>query len=290
MFMSVRVKSYAKLNLTLEITGVSCGYHMLDSLVCSVDLCDLIKIKKRKDKSVSLITRGMGSESILTEENNAYKAAVAFIKEFGAGGADIEIYKNIPLGAGMGGSSADAAGVLKGMAQLYGVTRLDELKALADRLGSDTGYMLNGGFARITGRGEKVERLDIRQRLDFLVLLPPQGVSTAECYREYDNLPDYTSGCAIAKKALEEGDISEFARNINNSLFRAAAQLNGDIKTAYEELASFAPLGVSMTGSGSAVFAIFENAEFCAWAKSRYCGKFKAIQLKTILPKGVKNG
>lgn len=288
--MKVRVKSYAKLNLTLGITGSADGYHNLDSLVCSVDLYDLIALKKRKDKLVSVIMHGMGSESIEFDDNNAVKAAEKFVAAFGTGGADIEIFKNIPMGAGLGGSSADAAGVLRGMSRLYGAGTESELKALADTLGSDTGYMLEGGFARLTGRGEKVERPDLKTRLDFLMLLPPSGVSTAECYRLYDTAPVCGLNSDGALEALRAGDVTALAKNLNNALYPAACKLNGDIQTAYDELAAFAPLGVNMTGSGSGVYAIFPNAEFCAWAKSRYRGKFRAIQLKNYIPKGVKNG
>ena len=162
---TVKIKAYAKVNLTLELDGVENGYHLLDSLVASVDIFDLIVLKKRKGRLSAVTMHGMGSESIPPENNNALKAAEAFSEAFGTDGADVAIYKNIPIGAGMGGSSADAAGVLNGMAQLYGVTDREKLKSLADSLGSDTGYMLTGGFARMQGRGEKVTPLEIDQKL-----------------------------------------------------------------------------------------------------------------------------
>ena len=77
--MEVRVKAYAKLNLTLDITGVCGGWHMLDSLVCSVDVFDLIKLRKRKDKLVSVTMHGRGTELLPHENNNAAKAAEAFV-------------------------------------------------------------------------------------------------------------------------------------------------------------------------------------------------------------------
>lgn len=280
--MSVRVKAYAKLNLTLAITGVKDGYHTLDSLVCPVDMFDLIVLNKRKDGLVSIEMHGRGTESLPFEDNNAVKAAQAYIDEFKTGGADITIYKNIPLGAGLGGSSADISGVITGMSRLYGKGSEKELKALADSLGSDTGYMLTGGFARLTGRGEKVEKLDIKQRLHFLLLVPQSGVSTAECYRLYDEINAVTPSSESALNALYSGDITGLGVNLNNALYEPATRLNPDVIRAYEELESFSPLGVNMTGSGSGVFALFESAELCAWAKSRYRGKFECIQLKSI--------
>ncbi len=118
--MEIRVKAYAKLNLTLAVTGVRDGYHMLDSLVCTVDMFDLIKLKRRKDKLVSVEMHGRGTETLPYEKNNAVKAAEAFIKTFDTCGTDIKIFKNIPVGAGLGGSSADISGVINGMARLYG--------------------------------------------------------------------------------------------------------------------------------------------------------------------------
>lgn len=287
--MNARVKAYAKLNLTLSITGNSGGYHMLDSLVGSVDLFDLIVLKKRRDDKVSIQMHGQGTELLPYDQNNAAKAAESYINTFKTHGADITIYKNIPVGAGMGGSSADAAGVIRGMSKLYGAGSERELKELADCLGSDTGYMLSGGYARLTGRGEKVEHINSKLKLNFLILKPHGGVSTAECYKLYDNMPQAmvdtshpTQTSQNAIQALISGDSASLGACLSNALYPPAATLNPDVKTAYEELKSFSPLGVNMTGSGSAVYALFENAEFCRWAKSRYKGKFNCYITKTI--------
>lgn len=281
----VRVKPYAKLNLTLDIVGTAGGFHMLDSLVCSVDLYDLIKIKKRKDDKINLEMRGMNTELMPPESNNAYRAAESYIKSFETCGADIVIYKNIPLAAGLGGSSADAAGVLRGLAQLYGKGSERQLKELADSLGSDTGYMLTGGFARLKGRGDRVEFFDIRQELHLLALIPDSGVSTAQCYALYDREPTPTTATEEAVSALMAGNLPALGKCLNNALFKPATAMNDSVKRAYEELKEFDPLGVTMTGSGSAVVALFENAEFCAYAKSRYRGRFKTVYLKTVNPK-----
>lgn len=280
--MNARVKAYAKLNLTLSVTGSTGGYHMLDSLVCSVDLFDLIVLKKRRDDKVIIEMHGQGTELLPYEQNNAARAAESYINAFGTRGADITIYKNIPVGAGMGGSSADAAGVIRGMSKLYGAGSERELKELASSLGSDTGYMLSGGYARLTGRGEKVEQIDSKLRLNFLLLKPRGGVSTAECYKLYDTMPQPAQTSENAIHSLILGDKAALGAQLSNALYTPAKTLNPDVKTAYDELLSFSPLGVNMTGSGSAVYALFENAEFCSWAKSRYRGKYQSIVLKTV--------
>ncbi len=259
---------------------------MLDSLVANVDLFDLLVLKKRKDGHSAILMQGMGSEEIPPEKNNALKAAEAFSRTFQTGGADITVYKNIPIGAGLGGSSADIVGVLNGMARLYGVTDGRALKALADSLGSDTGYMLNGGFARLRGRGEQVERLPLQTKLHFLLICPQSSVSSGACYKAYDEQPKTLEyrGCPTEDliACLEQGREKEGGMYLMNDLFRASYSLNEEVGIAYNEAQSFSPLGVTMTGSGSGVLAMFESRELCEWAKSRYKGKFRAYVVQTV--------
>ena len=284
---TVKIKAYAKINLTLEIVGSEKGFHMLDSLVASVDLFDLIVLKKRKDKLSSITMRGLGSETIPPEKNNALKAAERFSERFGVNGADITVYKNIPMGAGLGGSSADASGVLNGMAKLYGIQDEDAIDKLGSELGSDTKYMRKGGFARMRGKGDLVAPLAITETLHMLALLPRTSVDTGACYREYDNVPIRAGEKNATEKAIEAlvlKKVEEAGRYLANDLFPPAARLNIDVKQAYDEALSFSPLGVVMTGSGSCVLALFETQELCEWAKSRYKGTSKAFVLKTVVP------
>ena len=130
---------------TLDVTGREKGYHNIDSLFLSVNVFDEIIVTERKDEAVRLSFCGVSAE-IAPENSNAYRAAEAFVKKFGTCGADISIKRNIPTGGGLGGSSADAAGVLAGLARLYNVN--GELDEIADDVGSDVSFMLRGGFAR----------------------------------------------------------------------------------------------------------------------------------------------
>lgn len=285
---SVKIKSYAKINLTLEIQGVEQGFHMLDSVVANIDVCDTVYLRKKTGKYSSVIMHGQGSEKIPPEKNNALKAAEAFSATFGTNGAEITLFKDIPIGAGLGGSSADICGVLNGMARLYGVEDREKLKALADTLGSDTGYMLNGGFARMQGRGERVTPLKMDTTLYLLLLCPKSPVSAGECYKKYDELPhtlawreSQTENCI---RALIEKDVQGVGTCLINDLYLPALHVNGDVLTAYEEACAFSPLGACMSGSGSAVYALFETKELCDWAKSRYKGKFRVFTAKTIVP------
>lgn len=285
---SVKIKSYAKINLTLEIQGVEQGFHMLDSVVANIDVCDTIYLKKKTGKYSNVVMHGQGSEKIPPEKNNVLKAADAFSEAFGTDGVEITIFKDIPIGGGLGGSSADICGVLNGMARLYGIEDRAKLKALADTLGSDTGYMLNGGFARMQGRGERVTPLKTDTTLYLLLLCPKSSVSAGECYKKYDELPhtlawreSQTENCI---RALVAKDIKGVGMSLTNDLYIPALHVNGDVLTAYEEACAFSPLGACMSGSGSAVYALFETKELCEWAKSRYKGKFRVFTAKTIVP------
>ncbi|MBQ3220639.1 MAG: 4-(cytidine 5'-diphospho)-2-C-methyl-D-erythritol kinase [Clostridia bacterium] len=289
---TVKIKAYAKVNLTLEIVGREGAYHLLDSLVASIDLFDLVVLKKRKDRLSSITMRGLGSEAIPPETNNALKAAEAFSEKFSCNGADITVFKNIPMGAGLGGSSADASGVLQGMAKLYGVTDEKGIKELADTLGSDTRYMLDGGFARMRGRGNDLEFLHIPARLHMLMICPPAGVSAGACYKKYDELPQTLEwrepATQNAIEYLKRNELEEVGRYLTNDLYKPAVHLSKEVETAMQEALSFSPIAACMTGSGSAVFALFETRELCDWAKSRYRGKFRAFVTRTVEPNGKK--
>ncbi len=290
---TVKLVKNAKINLTLEITGEKDGYHLLDSLVASVDLCDKLTLTKRKNPLSSVIMKGQGSENIPPEKNNALQIAERFSQKFGVNGVDVTVYKNIPIGAGLGGSSADSAGVIDGMAKLYQIEDKNALKELADESGSDTGYMLSGGFARMQGRGTDIESLPDFPTLYFLAIIPPTGVSAGACYKTYDEMPKpfrAQSKTGEAIKALQEKDIEKLGRYLTNDLFAPACALNADVYTAYQEMQAFSPLGVVMSGSGSAVLGLFETEELCRWAQSRYKGKFPTQIVKTVKKaKGLQN-
>ena len=283
----VTINAYAKVNLTLEIVGEDGGYHLLDSLVASVDLHDVVRLTARRDKLSSVIMKGLGSESIAPETNNALKGAEAFSQTFGVNGVDITVYKNIPMGAGLGGSSADVSAVLLGMAKLYGIQDQAKIETLAEKLGSDTKYMLKGGFARMQGRGTQLKYLDVNEKLYFLAICPFDSVSSGACYQKYDALPkperaeSYTENCI---RLLREKDVNGAGRYLVNDLYPPACALSESVRKAYEEALSFSPSGVVMTGSGSCVLALFETRELCEWAKSRYRGKYRTLVMQTVTP------
>ncbi len=279
-----RVKIPAKVNLTLNITGKSSGKHLIDSVVTTIDVFDVVNVKKRKDGLLNCIMHGMGSEYIPHEQNNAVRAAELFIKKYSVNGADITVWKNIPMGAGLGGSSADAAGVLKALQQIYGTD--DSIYEIAEEAGSDVKYMMQGGYARIGGFGERVTLSESKLKLYFLFIVPKSGVSTAECYSRYDLTPDgLRTNSDTAFRAVEEGDYTLLSKSLYNALYAPARLINPDVESALYQAYSFDPSGACMTGSGSAVYALFENDAMCRWAQSRYSGNFFTFCAKTYIPK-----
>ena len=285
---TLRINAYAKLNLTLDITGSDGGYHMLDSVVTTVDLFDRVVLKKRRDGLVGVTMHGMGSETIPPEANNAVRAAEAFVAAFGTAGVDITVWKNIPMAAGLGGSSADSAAVIAGMGRLFDVKDPKKLQQLAAACGSDTAYLLRGGMARITRRGECVAPLPF-VKMYFLVVVPERGVSTAEAYRTYDLGPQRRGvRSGAVQEALARGDVASAARWFGNDLYSAARAICAEAEEAYLAARSFSPLGAGMTGSGSAAFACFETRELAEWARSRFRGKHRCFVAESVEPKQIK--
>ena len=267
--MSVKIKSYAKINLTLNVGKVINGFHPIDSIVSTIDIYDEIFLSKRKDDAIMLTMHGLGEYDIRTEENNAYKAAKLFCEEFKTKGVNIEIRKRIAIGGGLGGSSADVAGVLRGLKKLYDIDA--DVKPLADKLGSDCGYMLVGGTARISGRGEKVKR--IKRDLDGYVIIAycEKGVSTKECYALFDKLVGefLNANNDEVEQAIEEGDFNGLVKNISNGLSLPAENLCSDIQKNLEIIKALSPSACSVTGSGSCIFILYETKELCLWAADK---------------------
>ena len=294
----VQVNAHAKLNLTLEVTGREGNFHTLDSLVCALDLADTVTAQRRTDGRIAVQMHGMGCEGLPPESNVAVRAAEAFFAAFPAGGAvngaesargafswgaDIDIEKHIPVGGGLGGSSADGAGVLLALGALYGVPR-EALFLLASGLGSDTAAQLTCGFQRMRGRGERLARLTGLPKLYFVLLCPEGGVSSADCYRKFDALGG-ASCCRGATEraiaALAAGELTAGA--FSNDLLTAACALNGEISEAMAAARALFPLAAGMTGSGSTVFALFlERAARDRALLLAKTGKFTALAAETI--------
>ncbi len=285
--MTASVMAYGKLNIALNVVGKEEGYHLLDHFVCTVNKYDKIIVKKRKDKKI--LISFSGKYAFIPKDQsklNAYKAAEKFIERFSVNGVDVEIVKNIPDGGGMGGSSTNISGVLNAMKKLYKIDA--DVKDIADELGSDSGYLLNGGFARLTSRGERVERLDIKTKLYFVVIHAKTGVSTAECFKTFDENSFNGKVCDVDEviNAIKNGDILSLKGKNLNALTPSAKLLNEEISYNLDRLNELSPIFSSMTGSGSTVFSTYETKELALWAVSKLKKEFsnRVELLKSINP------
>lgn len=270
---TVTEKGYAKVNLFLTVTGRGGGYHTIDSVVSTIGLYDTVRVRARRDDKITVRMSGVhGAAEISGEENNAYKAAKLFCDRFKVGGVDINVVKRIPIGGGLGGSSADIAATLKAMAKLFKVD--GDITPLADALGSDSGYLLSGGLARLTGRGDKVQLLNEDNfRLNLLVVTPDFGITAGEAYSEYDRQ-------SVNKKAksaddflaeLYDGNIKK--DSFYNALYPSAATLNPKITAVNGLIAALSPISHTMTGSGSSFVAAYSHEELCMWARDKLKNK-----------------
>ena len=234
---TITLKVHAKVNLTLEITGVNDrGYHELDMICCSVSPCDEVRVKKAEDTTVTMDGKSAG------EENTAYRAAAEVLKECGSA-LCVDIRKGIPSGAGLGGSSADASAVFRAAVEL-GLIDGNTAEKLCVKVGSDVAYMMRGGYCRLRGEGEKITPLG---EINFRLALVQKevGASTAEVYRSYDASP--VKGLGVP--AVLRGE------KYYNVLENAAVAKCPSISEVKDRLYGIYG-NACMTGSGSAVFAI----------------------------------
>ncbi len=267
----MKINAKAKINLSLNVLGVLDGFHQLESVVSEINLSDSLTVKKSKDISVDYGK----SFSIEQEKDNAYKACKLFREEFNVGGAKIKIKKRIPAKAGLGGSSADAVGVIVAMQRLYGIKNCQRLQELLAKIGSDCPVQYAGGYNMMSGRGERVEHISSQKKLYLVILTEPNGVNTAECFSLCDKMQTESSDNKKLVEFLEgRGKLPE----LKNALYLPATQLNPKVKENYELLKKYFDR-VNMSGSGSAVYGVSENKK---QAKAVY-KKLKALGKKVIL-------
>lgn len=276
----IKITANAKVNFTLDITGEKNGYHEIESLVASVDLSDAVTLFKRNDGLVTVKMKGLG-RNIPEKSNNALIAGELFVKTFGTLGADIVIDKRIPLGGGLGGSSADAVAVLKGLAALYGISA--DLTPLANKLGSDTAYMLNGGFAVISGRGERITPQKADAKIYLIILSASEQILAKSAYGEYDKQGLlYEKTTKLAVKYLISGENDKFLNCLGNHLIGAAKWLLPETGENLKTLSGYA--AANMTGSGSAVYAAFfsRRARNKVYRKLKKAFAGKIIKAETV--------
>ncbi|MDD2259504.1 MAG: 16S rRNA (adenine(1518)-N(6)/adenine(1519)-N(6))-dimethyltransferase RsmA [Acholeplasmataceae bacterium] len=241
-------KAYAKLNLSLEVTGVSGKYHDLESIVVPINLYDTLLFELAdKDEVVS---------NIEIENNNIYGAIKLFKDTFNINQqVKITVDKKIPIGYGLGGSSADISATLRGLNRLFKLNKsLSELEPLANKLGSDTLFCLYNKRAFIYGRGDKIRFYDSKEKLKFLVIYPEVSLQTKEVFKVFDNLNEKRAYHGFESYLINE-DYDNLMLNMKNDLLTASLKINESLKNLHESLSNEG-LKIHMSGSGSALFLV----------------------------------
>jgi len=281
----MNIKAHAKLNLTLDILRKrEDGYHDLQMVMQSISLCDELTVTPAEGEGA--MTTNL-SYLPADGRNLAQLAAAAFREATGLGGeVDIAIEKNIPVCAGLGGGSSDAAAVLHAMNGLTGAgLSVTELAKIGERVGSDVPYCVMGGTALAEGRGELLTPLPPLPHCWVAVCKPSFPVSSPQLFSRVDvrkivRRPD-TAGLLAA---LEAGDLTGVARRMYN-VFEDVMEprRRGEIESIKAAMIDCGALGASMSGSGPTVFGLFA----CREEAQAACGRLGELYKNVFLSETV---
>ncbi len=249
----------AKINLFLRVTGRRPdGYHELDSLFLPVSLFDRIVIETAPAPATSVSIRCNWADMPLDSRNLAVRAAQLFLTQAGVSArVEIDLHKQIPAGAGLGGGSSDAGAVLRAMASVYRFD-LAALGRLALKIGADVPFFLDPRPARVGGVGERITYLKGAVRLDLVIGVPPVAVPTAEIYRYLERGHWSGPGPSRLPSSLDGATVGpDLLVNDLEAVALARYPQIGEIRRLFQHLGA---AGVAMSGSGGAVFALFPDA------------------------------
>jgi 4-diphosphocytidyl-2-C-methyl-D-erythritol kinase len=273
---TVQVQCPAKVNLFLEITGKKRnGYHTLATLFAKVGVFDVVRVETLSDGFEFDIEDEVGQGLKVDANNLVLKAAFAFKKQYKAAlDLRLTLIKRIPMGAGLGGGSSDAAGTLLALMRYYRMrpdrSTMATLKKLAVGLGADVPFFLRPeGICDGRGIGDKLQDLPTAKSLPWMILVFPggAGVSTKEAYGRL-RLPDKAgvltqlSHLDTLKRKLEKGrPISEWGGLLFNRLEETVLGEHPEVQQAKDILTRAGLTGVLMSGSGSSVFGFASSRE-----------------------------
>jgi 4-diphosphocytidyl-2-C-methyl-D-erythritol kinase len=290
----VQIKAFGKVNLSLKIIGIrDDGLHELETLMLRVSCHDQVVVKKVPQ---GLHLHCSGLEQVSETDNLAYKAAKALLDRVGSNlGLEIFIDKNIPVGAGMGGGSSDAAATLIAVNHLIGnqAVSFNTLKEIASTIGADVPFFVGADAyparwkgALCTGIGEIIEPVLVPS-LYLVVAVPKFAVNTAWAYSQYDATTheknEFEATCELTPltrrvlQALCDGDLERVSQCIFNDLEKAVVQKYPDIQAIKEGLLESSALGAMMTGSGSAVFGICRSREHAQVVYDSFLGAYDSL-------------
>jgi len=243
--------AYAKINLALHVRARRAdGYHEIETIFAFVDSGDRLEVSRRDDGAITLTVEGPFAQGLEGDDNLVMQAARA-LQPFGNGmGADIRLIKNLPVAAGLGGGSADAAAALRALLPLWGIRPMDiDLAEIALSLGADVPACLASVTLRGSGVGERLEPVDLGMNGAPVLLVNPQlPCPTGPVFRGWDG--------------SDRGPLGQYPADWRNDLETPALKLVPEIKTVLTTLAGQKGVTLArMSGSGATCFALFESGE-----------------------------
>ena len=265
------VRAWAKLNLSLVVTDRRPdGYHNLHTVVAAIDLHDDLHIAPAEKPGITLHCTGLPCPT--GPENLVHRAAQLLAQERGQPPRlEIHLHKRIPLGAGLGGGSSDAAACLQALNRLWGLNlNRTQLAQLAAQLGSDVPCFLHGPVAMCTGRGEQVTALPQRCQGAALLIIPPLQVSTAQVYTRHQCNPS-TNDDHLRRVTyfLRRGDLDGLAAQGINSLTPTCMGMFDQLQKLRHRIENMGIRPIHMSGSGSCLFTTSETPQrLHQWART----------------------
>ena len=255
------VRAQAKINWSLSICGdLPGGYHALDMLMQSIDLCDVLTFEPARFLSLEVDGQRLPSG----DRNLVIRAANALNETMGKRmGARITLKKHIPARAGLGGGSADCAATLIALNKIWGFNLpMKTLMQIGLTLGADVPFCLQRGLCRAQGVGEILTPLCPAPEIPLVMITPGGGLSTPAVFKEWNTGFPMTPVDTLAlAQALQRGDLARAQQIAHNDLEAPAISLMPEIGTRIEQFRALGAGFVRMTGSGSTVFAAFDSME-----------------------------
>ena len=266
----ISLKAPAKINLFLEILGKrDDGYHEIETVMQEIDLVDNLQFEEIQEG----VRLNCNDKNIPSDENNLVcKAANLILNECGIRkGVLISLEKNIPVGAGLGGGSSDAAATLKALNLLWKIGLNDaELMEFAAKLGSDIPFFIKGKTALCSGRGEKITPIEVKSEMNYLVIFPHINISTATIYRNLKiDLTKKIIDVSFFLNALKHPKVAGISKLLFNRLEEVVFTTYPDLLDVKKALDHFDFCGLSVSGSGSAFFGLCKDKQQAEAIKSK---------------------
>jgi len=279
-------KAPAKINLSLDVLRKrEDGYHEVEMIMTMVDLADRLEMEELPRDTI--IISSQAGYIPLDEKNLAFQAAKLVKDRCGVDkGVYIHLDKRIPVSAGLAGGSTDAAATLRGLNRLWrlGLTD-DELRLMAEELGSDVPFCVTGGTAIARGRGEKLEPIPAPPPCWVVLVKPPINVSTADVYGRFRvNEIKRRPQTQAMIQAIERGDFAGVCASLGNVLEDVTISLHPEVRYIKEAMLRLGADGALMSGSGPTVFALVQKESKLARVYNGLRGFCREVHVVRLLP------